>query len=114
VESPAVGISIKTVDGVLIYACNTRHLNMQISPVKESEKVTFKFSAKMNLQPADYFLDLGCGEWLGPENQPIDRRYGIIHLHVTGEHRFDGLTDIGSQIVELSRDSISEHRMNIS
>jgi len=114
VEAPMFGMMIKTVDGIPLYATNTRFtdgvLNPDVSglgspaPVRSArrgEVRVVKFSIKMNLHEGDIFLDLGVAEKLPKVDEPIDIRYGIIHLGVLQRNWFDGLADLEAAIEEV-------------
>jgi len=107
VERPAFGFSLKTVEGVLLYANNTRFAQMNLDPVQKSEVVVMKFSLPMNLHAGEYFFDFGSGEKVGETGVPLDFRFSVIHLTVLARTKFDGLIDLTSEIVEVSKSSFA-------
>jgi ABC-type polysaccharide/polyol phosphate transport system ATPase subunit len=108
VKFPLFGFSIKTIDGIVIYASNTRYSNISIAPAKEFETITFKFSMKLDLHPGDFFIDLGIAEKLPNIDEPIDIRYALIHLVVQAkDYIFDGFSDFSSTFAEVARISES-------
>jgi len=107
VECPMFGFSIKSVDGVAIYASNTRYSKISVDPVVENEIVVFKFSMRLVLNVGDFFVDLGFAEELPGEDTPIDIRYSIVHLVVQPRDcAFDGFADFGCTCQEVSRTAI--------
>ena len=104
VELPMFGFSIKTIDGIVIYASNTWYNKTLISPVKEYEIIIFKFSIKLDLHPGDFFIDLGIAEKLPNIDEPIDIRYALIHLFVQPQNYiFDGFSDFSAVFEEIAR-----------
>jgi len=104
VEYPLFGFSIKTVDGLVVYASNTRCSRTFIEQARESDTIVFRFSIRMNLHWGDYFIDLGVAEKLFEKDEPIDIRYGLIHLAVIVRTKlFDGLLELESDFQEVSR-----------
>lgn len=108
VNFPLFGFSIKTIDGIVVYASNTRYSNISIAPAKEHETIVFKFSMKLDLHPGDFFIDLGVAEKLPGKDEPMDIRYELIHLVIQPkDYIFDGFSDFSSTFTEVAR--ISEN-----
>lgn len=113
VLSPQFGFSIKTVDGLLIYALNSFFAAAQISSARESETVVGKFSVKMNLAAGDYFIDVGVDEqvegakreWIGRQcaYNSLDRRCSLIYLYVREKNWFHGHVDLEAEFEEVAR-----------
>jgi lipopolysaccharide transport system ATP-binding protein len=104
VELPMFGFSIKTIDGIAVYASNTRFSKTPIVFATMFDVVIFKFSMKMNVHSGDFFIDIGIAEKLPDEDSPIDIRYGIIHLVVQAKDCiFDGFVDFSATFEEVSR-----------
>jgi len=96
-------MSLKTRDGVVIHASNTRYRRQLLEPVDQDETIVFRFSLSCPLHPDDYFLDLGLAE-LEPEiDRPIDIRYAVAHFAVVSDARFDGLVDLTVDASEITR-----------
>ena len=94
VKCPMFGFSIKTVDGIVVFASSTWLNKITIQSANKSDIVLFRFSIRMSLHSGDYFIDLGSGEICGKKSLPLDRRYGIIHLAIRGHNRFDGFAEL--------------------
>ncbi len=104
VKKPVTGFSLKTVDGITILGFNSTYINLPIHSAAEGEIIVFKFSIKMNLQPGDYFFDLGIAEDLSLGNIGIfDRRCSIAHLRIESLIRFDGLVYLDTTLKEICR-----------
>lgn len=88
----SAGFAIKTVDAVKLFGANTISSGIRI-PTKPREMLWIRFDFFMNVGPGDIFIDLGCGDWTEPPARPLDRRHSVIHLVVTANGRFDGLSN---------------------
>lgn len=102
IQSPLIGISIKTKDGVLLYAINTRFLKLDLPPESPGKARTYKFSLKLDLHPGDWFLDLGIADKLFSEDLSCDIRNNSIHLQISQHNSFDGLTMLPTKFQEVS------------
>ena len=95
IDEPIYGFKIKTVEGVVIYATNTRLLGQCVSPVRAGDMAVWKFTMPMNIAGGDCFIGLGADERVqDDEDIPLDRRYDLIHLRVEAGAHFDGLADL--------------------
>jgi ABC-type polysaccharide/polyol phosphate transport system ATPase subunit len=113
VEFPLFGFSVKTVDGMLVYALNSFFTQVSIFPAKKSDVIVGKFSVKMMSAPGDIFIDIGVDEGWSSANSglisrrcaynSLDRRCGIIHLFVHDKNWFHGLADFGAEFQEVAR-----------
>ncbi|MCK5343961.1 MAG: ABC transporter ATP-binding protein, partial [Candidatus Heimdallarchaeota archaeon] len=104
VKSPAFGFSIKSVDGIIIYASNTRFSKIPVKSAEKSTVIIFKFSIKIDLHWGDIFITLGCGEKLDDEiGKPIEIREDLIHLVVLETKKFDGFVELDTSFQEILR-----------
>jgi lipopolysaccharide transport system ATP-binding protein len=90
-EGIIYGLTIRTVDGVMVFGANTRsrHIETKRRTRGETANVCFRFT--LNLLPGEYFLSLGVAQDDDSvDNLAIDRRYDLVHLVVSG-----GLDDLG-------------------
>ena len=108
VKSPLIGASIKTKDGVLLYAINTRFLQLDLPPVSMGNTRTYKLSLKLAMHPGDWFLDLGVADKLFSEDLSCDIRNNCIHLQISQTHFFDGLTMLPTKFCEALNPEFSE------
>jgi homopolymeric O-antigen transport system ATP-binding protein len=103
VQVPMFGLSLKTKDGIVVHASNSRYSGLMLDPVKRDDVVVFEFSLTCILHPGDYFLDLGLAEMRAEIDVPVDIRYGLVHLVVQSASRFDGLVNLGTSAREAKR-----------
>jgi len=93
------GVTIKTNDGQIVYGTNSR---MQPGiPAKQAagQLQVIDFKLDVNLVGGDYFISLGVAQDHESKDAiPIDRRYDLIHLHVTPTADAYGLADLGGII----------------
>ena len=108
------GLTLKTVDGTTVYGTNTRLQKLLISKKQAGEisVVCFKFTA--HLMHSEYFLSLGVAvDDDNKDNIAIDRRYDLIHLHVTGEDDSFGLASLNASIDETVANSVNENLQQV-
>lgn len=105
---PLLGLSIKTRDGVLVYAINTRFLKLDLPSATEGEIRIYKFSLKLDLSPGDWFFDLGVAEKLPTEDPPCDIRNNALHLQVLRSNFYDGLVELETSFEEVTSLSATE------
>jgi len=93
VARPVFGLTIKTVDGIMIFGVNSKEWDGKGECVPrragESAVVHFRFQALLNA--GDYLLGLGIADDQGGDIVPLDRRYDAIILHVGGGGRAHGM-----------------------
>jgi lipopolysaccharide transport system ATP-binding protein len=89
----SVGFAVKTVDGVKLFGTNTISNGIALPPVVPGDTLWVRFSFFMNVGSGDIFMDLGCGDWSTPPARPLDRRHSVIHLVVSSNGKFDGLSN---------------------
>tara|TARA_B100000029_G_scaffold510464_1_gene602008 strand:- start:862 stop:2136 length:1275 start_codon:yes stop_codon:yes gene_type:complete len=79
------GLTIRTVDGIIVYGSNTRNRQISTKSRNKNETAWIYFNFELNLLPGDYFLSLGVAQDDDTvDNLAIDRRYDIVHLNVEG------------------------------
>jgi len=89
IDNLIYGITVKTNDGTAIYGTNSRLSGAQgENQIRKSQtagdliSIEFKFS--LNLLGGDYFISLGVAQdHDSKDNIAIDRRYDMVHLHVS-------------------------------
>lgn len=101
VERPHFGFSLKTVDGVMLFATNTHFERLTLEAAEAGDVVSCVFTVPMNLQRGDYFLDLGADEQTGATSfVNLHRRCSIAHLQVLESRRFNGFIDLQPRFSE--------------
>jgi lipopolysaccharide transport system ATP-binding protein len=94
---PILGISIKTKEGVTVYAATTETLEVGEfkSLGQNGQLACARASFCCRLAPGDYFISLGLSTYGGEGIKPYDKRYDSIHMHVRPVSTFFGLADLG-------------------
>jgi lipopolysaccharide transport system ATP-binding protein len=98
VRRPIFGITVKTPDGVVIYGTNSRDAGAGgpwYRDFRQGERVRVAFAGRPNLTAGHYLVSLGVAEEGAEEEEPLDRRYDVIHLYVKSAARVYGLADFG-------------------
>jgi homopolymeric O-antigen transport system ATP-binding protein len=104
VEFPLMGVSVNTIDGVLIYGFNSFYTKKNIQKAQAGDVLTGKLSLNMRLNQGDYFLDLGVDfKEKADSNQYVnlDRRCAAVHLSVVERNHFCGLTDLEADFDQI-------------
>lgn len=99
---PHFGYGIRTIDGIMLYATNTKYQGIKFPLIEKNTVHIFKFTLKMNLKAGDYFIAVGVAED-APKFEMIDSRYDIVHLSVTQKNSFDGFVELESSCEEIKR-----------
>lgn len=99
INRPIVGITVKSMEGVTVYATNSEMMAAQV-PVEFGKAGTLsevEISLRCSLAKGDYFVSLGVASRDGEEVVPHDRRYDAVHLQVVSKG-FAGFVDLGAEI----------------
>ena len=95
------GVTIKTLNGTLVYAANTREREISLQARREGELVDISFTLENNLVQGSYFFSLGVAQDNDTvDNLAIDRRYDLFSIAIDGEQRDFGLTNMKMQFEE--------------
>ena len=87
------GFTIKSTDEVVLFGNSTILNGVALPRVAAGDTLWVRFSFFMNVGSGDIFMDLGCGDWSAPPARPLDRRHSVIHLVVTSDGNFYGLSN---------------------
>jgi len=100
-EGLIYGLTIRTVDGVMVFGANTRDRAMKMRNHKKGEVTEIIFRFDLNLLPGEYFLSLGIAQDDDTvDNLAIDRRYDLSHFTVQGDQNDLGFYALNMQIGE--------------
>ncbi len=100
-EDVIYGLTIRTVDGVLVFGANTRSRRMETKKRTCGETAEIRFRFTLNVLPGEYFLSLGVAQDDDSvDNLAIDRRYDLVHLSVIGGPDDLGFAELCMQIEE--------------
>jgi lipopolysaccharide transport system ATP-binding protein len=101
-QCPVYGFSIKTVDGVKVYATNTWLDKVDVPPASEDEIVNFCYEIKISLTGGDFFITLAIADRIDSRCVLADHRTDLIHIRVQqGKEGVNGFVemDTKSQII---------------
>ena len=101
IDSPIIGMTIKTKEGVTVYGTNSEVQKVQsFSRMgKSGTNALVDILFTCDLAPGDYFISIGLATKAGEEVVPHDRRYDSIHFQVSHCASFFGLVNLTSQII---------------
>lgn len=95
IEDPMTGFAIKTIDGIDVYGISTKGMKVELQSIDAPLTVAvFKWSIVLKLARGDYFIDIGCGEYVNGESLPLDRRYSIAHIVVYSDDIYAGFVEL--------------------
>jgi lipopolysaccharide transport system ATP-binding protein len=101
VKQPCFGLSVKTQDGVTIYALNSSWTDVELHAAIPGECRVVRFRTPMLVNSGDIFLDFGVDEVMMVDTYKcITRRMAIVHLVVLPACTFHGLANLGAQFTE--------------
>jgi len=94
------GLTVKMSNGNQIYGTNSRLQEERVpASQKAGDLVTIEFKLKANLLSGDYFISLGVAQDHDEkDNIAVDRRYDLIHLHVSDTEYAFGVVDLEGDI----------------
>ncbi len=102
VKQPCFGLSVKTQDGVTIYALNSFWTVGKTRDAASGEYRAVKFRTPMRVNSGDIFFDFGVDEATTFNTyRNITRRMAIVHIKVLPTCTFHGVADLGAQFTEL-------------
>jgi lipopolysaccharide transport system ATP-binding protein len=100
-EGVIYGLTIRTVDGVMVFGANTRNRQIETKRRSRGETAEVYFAFTLNILPGEYFLSLGVAQDDDSvDNLAIDRRYDLVHLTVTGGPDDLGFAELCMRIEE--------------
>ncbi|MFH2126183.1 MAG: ABC transporter ATP-binding protein [Pseudomonadota bacterium] len=98
---PIYGLMIKTPDGVLVYADNSRDFDggPLFRPAAAGDVVRAVFELDQRLAQGDYLLSVGVAADERGEAIPLDRRFDAMQMKVMSTRpRTYGLVDLGTRV----------------
>jgi len=100
------GITVKTSDGSAIYGTNSRLIGALSTSQQSGDLVTIEFALTLNLLAGDYFISLGVAQdHEDRDNIAVDRRYDMIHLHLSDTTDAFGTADLNGQLRVIEQGS---------
>lgn len=111
-QCPIYGFSIKTVDGIKVYATNTWLDKLNVPPVSEDEIVTFCYDVKMSLAGGDFFITLAIADRIDNQCVLADHRTDLIHIRVQqGKEGVNGFVEMETESQILSQIPMAKRRV---
>lgn len=98
---PICGFTLKTKDGVTLYGTNTEvgAVSGDVPHGIPGREFIIRFEAQLHCGGGDYFLSIGLASRdVNGDIIPHDRRYDSIHLHVSQEPNFYGLSNFQAKL----------------
>ncbi len=109
------GLSLKTKDGVTIYALNSAWLDIEHPSPKAGDVITVKFAMPFRLHAGTYFFDIGVDALWTPgcpanpacagTERPyysVDRRVSLAYVMVRQHQEFHGMVDLQASFEQIS------------
>lgn len=107
VEGLIYGITVKTNDGNAVFGTNSRLIGDLPSSEKSGALIAIEFRLKLNLLAGDYFVSLGVAQDHESKDAiPVDRRYDLIHLHVSETKEAFGYADLKGDMTLMSEGEV--------
>ena len=94
------GLTVKTNDGNEIYGTNSRLQEGSVTTSQlAGDLISVQFTFKAHLLSGDYFISLGVAQdHDDKDNIAIDRRYDMIHLHVSNTEEAFGVVNLQGEL----------------
>ncbi len=104
IARPVIGITLKTLEGIIIYGFNNLMVGQDIGEIPEKTIATFKITLPLKLRSGDYFLDIGVASREASIEHLLDLRQSMIHLRINPTTWFDGVFNFEANIELKSAD----------
>jgi len=103
VDDLIYGVTVKTSDGNAVYGTNSRLVGKLPNSQSAGDLLSIEFGLTLNLLAGDYFVSLGVAQdHDSKDNIAIDRRYDLIHLHISETQDAFGFAALDGQLTLLS------------
>lgn len=102
VERPILGLTIKSKDGIQVFAINSVWLSQVLMSKEAGAIATYKFTVRLALNAADWFIDIAIA---GSETEILDSREALIYFQTRAPHRSSGIVSLRTNLVECSSES---------
>lgn len=102
IESPCFGLSVKTKDGMTVYALNSHWTDTRCEARDAGDYLIAHFRVSLTMNNGPCFLDFGVDRDIGESYEPIVRRMFVVQLEMRTSHVFHGLVDMGAEFKEVS------------
>ena len=90
-----------------MFGTNSRLIGDLPTSEKSGALVAIEFRLKLNLLAGDYFVSLGVAQDHESKDAiPVDRRYDLIHLHVSETKEAFGYADLEGDMTLMSEGEV--------
>lgn len=93
--SLSVGFAIISLDGTYVMGTNLSMMGYPLVTMKPGESVAVKFHWRAHIAGGEYFLNLGCDEFVNGESCFVDVRRSVLHLRFADTPYTTGFADLG-------------------
>lgn len=98
-DHPIIGYNVKSKDGIVASALNSRWLREELPPKKAGDMGVYCLDIHLNLCDGDWFIDLALTD---SETGPVsDIREGMIHLDILSNNAAKGIAFLETKICEV-------------
>jgi ABC-type polysaccharide/polyol phosphate transport system ATPase subunit len=97
-DYPIIGFTIKTINGIEVFAMNTYNEKVVIPPQKKGNVFCVEFKHVLSLGKGDYFLSSGLSEKMEHDIIAIDRRLDFKKFAVMPNNLSIGVANLNSRI----------------
>jgi len=87
---PIIGYFITDAKGREIVGTNTLYEGVVIGPKEPGDEVCVSFKQRLRVSPGEYFLNIGCSEYIGEHIAAHHRLYRITSLSIYSSKKFVG------------------------
>lgn len=87
---PIVGYFLTDAKGREIVGTNTLYEGLTIGPKEPGDEVCVGFKQRMRISPGEYFLNIGCSEYVGEDIAAHHRLYRITSIAIHSSKKFVG------------------------
>ena len=88
------GFAVVSLDGTYVTGTNLMMLEQPLISMRVGECIALKFHWKAFLAGGEYFLNLGCNEFVEGEDQFVDVRRSVAHLKFAATPHTAGFVDL--------------------
>lgn len=90
----SAGFAIVTLDGTYVSGTNLSMLEQPLISLRAGECAALKFHWQASLAGGEYFLNLGCNEFVAGEDQFVDVRRSVVRLKFSATPHTVGFVDL--------------------
>lgn len=110
--SPVIGFTIKTINGIEVFAMNTDYEGIRIPLQQTGERFVVEFRQKMSIGSGEYFLSSGLSERVDSEIIAVDRRLDFKKFTVIANNLSHGIANLNSKIILMPTSDIGSDFQN--